>query len=188
MITLVDIHGTGIPDGVEYIGRAGKNGKPRRSPLSNPFRVEDHGLAALRLYRVHLATAMANSDPEIISEIARLEALASAGDLVLGCWCCSRPAVIEGLGHAEPKRPCHGDLVATVITHWGTRLDTYARARHDGDGLGPERWAAWVSRSWTSPAAAMGSAFGHAELREMALVSPEIAAGMQHWGSGRWKP
>jgi len=178
MIHLVDIHGTGIPDGVEYIGRAGKNGKPARSPLSNPFRVEDHGLAALRLYRVHLATAMANADPEIIAELARLEALASVGDLSLGCWCCNRPAVIEGLGHAPPKRPCHGDLVATVITHWGARLSTYARARQDGDDLGPERWSAWIGRSWKSPAAVLGMAFGLHELREMAKISPEIAAGM----------
>ena len=33
MIHLVDIHGTGIPEGVEYIGRAGKNGKPKMASL-----------------------------------------------------------------------------------------------------------------------------------------------------------
>lgn len=180
MIRLVNCHGKG-PEGAEYIGRVGRNGKPPRSPLSNPYSVDKHGPdQALRLYRVYLANALAVGDPAIVTELARIEQLAGAGDLALGCWCAERPAVIEGLALPVPEARCHGDIVATVLTHWGVRLATYARARHGGDTDGPARWAAWVKRDCgPHPHATMAMVFGFAELRAMAKVSPEIAAGMQ---------
>jgi hypothetical protein len=183
LIRLVDLHDKGgVPDGVQYIGRVGRTGKPPRSPLSNPYSVEKHGAQALRLYRSYLVNALATSDPAIVIELARLEAQASAGDLVLGCWCVERPAFIEGLGEPCSGQQCHGDIAATVLTHWGLRLATFARARYVGDTTGPERWAAWVKRDCgRHPHAILGSVFGLAEVRELAKVSDEIAAGMPGW-------
>lgn len=183
MIHLVDCHGKhGVPDGVEYIGRAGRGGKPARAPLSNPYDVDQHGIeAAMRLYRVYIVNALAGATPVIIDELARLQRLASAGDLALGCWCCDRPAFIEGSGPAPAVR-CHGDIVATVLEHWGVRLATFARPLHAGDTTGPERWAAWVKRDCGAhPHAVLAMVFGSAEFRELAKVSPEIAAGMPRW-------
>ena len=183
VIALLDLHGSGMPEGVEYIGRAGRSGVPARSPLSNPFGVDKHGIdAALRLYRIHLAGALASADPVIIRELARLGQLADAGGLTLGCWCATRQAHIEGRGGAEPSARCHGDIVATVLVHWGVRLSTHARARSSSDTAGPERWAAWVARDLGAHAqAVLASCFGFAEVGRMASDSPAIAAGMPDW-------
>lgn len=168
---------------VEYIGRAGMYSQPPpRSPLSNPYSFKQHGDAAIRLYRVYLVNALATSDRAIVTELARLEQLASTGDLGLGCWCVVRPPVIEGLGLAEPEARCHGDIVATVLEHWGVRLATFARPLHAGDSTGPERWAAFVAREFGMKAhACLAMVFGSAEFRELAKLSPEIAAGMPKW-------
>jgi hypothetical protein len=173
MIYLANIHGKGVQGHVEYIGRESQDGRHRRSPLCNPFSVDRHGPdLALRLYRIHLANALAVSTPSIVTELARLQQLASAGDLTIGCWCAERPAVVEGLGLPVPATRCHGDLVATVLTHWGVRLATYARVRCDGDTAGPERWAAWVKRDCgPHPHAVMAMVFGFSEVRAMAAIS-----------------
>jgi hypothetical protein len=195
VIRLVDLHDKGgVPPGVEYIGRVGRTGKPPRSPLSNPYSVEKHGAQALRLYRSYLVNALATSDQAIVIELARLEALASAGGLVLGCWCVERPAIIEGLGEPYTGQQCHGDIVATVLTHWGIRLATYARARYVGDTTGPARWEEWLRPTKAGPDGTvpspgcgrhphtiLASVFGMAEVRELAKVSDGIAAGMPGW-------
>lgn len=185
MIHLVDLHGKGgVPDGVQYIGRAGRGGKPPRSPLSNPYSVEQHGDEALRRFRVYLVNALVSADPAIILELGRLEKLASDGDLHLGCWCVERPAYIEGLALPDPGQRCHGDIVATVLTHWGVRLATFARARFDGDTSGPQRWSAWLARDYghgPGVFAVMASVFGMAEVRAMAAVAAEIENGMPAW-------
>lgn len=196
MIRLVDIHGKGgVPDGVVYIGRAGRGGKPARSPLSNPFGVEQYGQEALRLNRLYIVNALAIADPAIVGEIARLQQIAAAGDLSLGCWCCNRPAHIEGIGGAEPETRCHGDIVATILEHWGVRLATFAHPEPPRYPTGAECWAAFVRRDFGASAhACLGMVFGSAELRAMASVSPEtamvcglagvperVAAGMPKW-------
>lgn len=175
MISLLNLHGQGgVPEHVQYIGRAGRTGQPPRSPLSNPFTVERHGDDALRFYRLHLVAALASADPAIIGELARLEQLAQIGGLTLGCWCVTRPAAIDGLGAAEPERRCHGDIVATVLTHWGVRLATFARGI-DGTPT-PDRWSAWVTRDCGSPPhAVLASVFGLTEVRAMAKVRLDAA-------------
>jgi hypothetical protein len=182
VINLVNCHGMGgVPEGTVYIGRAGREGKPARSPLSNPFGLDAHGpVMALRLYRVRIAEALATPSAEqsgpIIRELARVQAIPC--DVTLACWCASRPARVEGLGLPEigpESSPCHGDLVASVVVNLGVRLETFARPRFGGDGL--ERWAAWVARD-CGKAAAMSIAalvFGVCEARDCA---PHGAAGL----------
>lgn len=178
MTQLVDLHGKGgVPDGVVYIGRAGRGGRPARSPLSNPFTVEQYGPDALRFCRLYLVNALATAEPGIVTELARLQQTASAGDLALGCWCCERPAFIEGIGGTEPDVRCHGDIVATMLEHWGVRLATFAHPEPPKYPTGPECWAAFVRREFGSSAhACLGMVFGSAELRAMADVSPRLAS------------
>ncbi len=182
MIYLADIHGKGVQGGTHYIGRESRDGRHQRSPLHNPFTVERVGMQALRLYRLHIVHALATADPAIVSELAALEKLVGEGDITLGCWCCTRPANIEGLGHNVPMHLCHGDIVATVLTHWGVRLATYARARGDGDTTGPERWATWVARDCgPHPHAVLAFVFGAAEFRAMAAITaPDLRGLHEH--------
>lgn len=180
MIHLLDCHGKGVPEGIQYIGRVGKTGNPPRSPLSNPYSVEKHGMAALQLYRIYMVRGLVLADPAVVKEISRLQHLAEQGDVTLGCWCATRPAHIEATAMPIPEARCHGDIVASVITHLGIRIATYARARMEGDDGGPGRWAAWVARGYgPHPHAVLAAmCFGFAEARMMGEREPLIAAGM----------
>jgi hypothetical protein len=182
VIHLVSCHGKGgVPEGAVYIGRAGREGKPPRSPLSNPFGLDAHGpVMALRLYRVRIAESLASPLAEqsgpVVRELARVQAI--PGDVTLACWCASRPARVDGLGLPEigpESSPCHGDLVASAVANLGTRLETFARPRFDGEGL--ERWAAWVARDCgATPALTIASlVFG---LREARDCAPHGSAGL----------
>lgn len=71
-----------------YVGRAPRGWPP--SPWGNPFTLEDHGAAAMRLYLDHL-----EQHPELV-ERARTEL---AGK-VLACWCA--------------PRLCHGEALARL--------------------------------------------------------------------------
>lgn len=73
-----------LPSPRVYIGRG--------TPLGNPFTVEEHGEAALELYRKHLWARIKANDRAVLDELA---SITPAHHLVCSC---------------APK-PCHGDVV-----------------------------------------------------------------------------
>lgn len=91
--TVVNIHHT--PDYDVYIGRAGKG---VAGPFGNPYRVQEHGVRALDLYRDWFLSRV-NSDAEFKKAVLALK------DKRLGCFC--RPR----LGFRGKLR-CHGQILA----------------------------------------------------------------------------
>lgn len=76
--------GKATPEPSIYIGRG--------TPLGNPYKVKEHGLAALDLYRRWLWGKIKDRDPQVLRALAAI-----TGDHHLVCSC--------------KPRPCHGDVV-----------------------------------------------------------------------------
>lgn len=74
-----------------YIGRAGKG---QDGYFGNPFKLEEHGLKALDLYREHFEHRI-STDEEFRRRVLELKGKA------LGCFC--KPG------------PCHGDIIAEFV-------------------------------------------------------------------------
>ncbi len=140
------------PPGSVYIGR--RMDGLVQSPLHNPFKVDDYGPdLCLRLYRLHVLRCLVDAQPRAFRE-PKLGAAAQlvlalaklTEDSVLACWCCERPAFIEGQGDRAPSRRCHGDIVATVVHNLGPvlRSRTSASIAPDGTDVLDDRPIEWV--------------------------------------------
>jgi len=81
--------------GAQYIGRG--------SPLGNPFPISGTNTrdVVCDKYMRWFTVQVSEKNPVVMAELARLEALARAGDLVLGCFC-------------SPQR-CHGDTIRRYL-------------------------------------------------------------------------
>lgn len=77
-----------------YIGRNASD-PSKASPLANPYTVQEHGAAALDLYRQWLRERVAAEDPAVMES---LRSITPAHSLVCSC----------------APRPCHGDVVVEV--------------------------------------------------------------------------
>ena len=168
-----------LPERASYIGRA--NGPLPRAPLSNPWTVADHGMAALTKYRLHLARAVLDRDAAIVGEIVRLTDLvqplgAEPRSTSLACWCVERPAAPTCLLPPKPDRGCHGDDVASIAMQLGPQLRRWSRAS-------AAEWPALVrERFGQAPLAAIVfEAFGQRALLEIAELEREVEAGMPAW-------
>jgi hypothetical protein len=75
------------PEPFVYIGRG--------TPLGNPFKVEEHGEAALDLFATHLREAVERRDPAVLEA---MEAITPQHFLLCSC----------------KPRPCHGDAVVEM--------------------------------------------------------------------------
>lgn len=108
------------PPGSIYIGRA----TPflPRSPLANPFiaasRVTGECMHAVKVPDESVLERFRRQlTCDIVKHFAVLDALRELGrDVTLACWCVDREAVLVGAGRAQPKTPCHGDVIFTVWT------------------------------------------------------------------------
>jgi len=90
-----------------YIGRAGKG---QSGYFGNPYRVQEHGRAALDLFRVYFLRRMDDDS------VFRARVLALRGQR-LGCFC-------------KPS-PCHGDIIAEWIDAQEDPCATAIRAPKD---------------------------------------------------------
>ena len=162
-----------IPEGSTYIGRA--VGKYQRAPLSNPFKWAEHGEKALAMCRLYLARLMVEGDARVLAALADLAVRHGEGPVTLACWCATRPAEPCWRLEPMPARPCHGDLVASLVTSLGTELRGYARASDR-----PEWWRSRVlGRMGKHPLTTLlCEGFGLRATVELASEHPEVAAGL----------
>jgi len=92
-----------IADAV-YVGSAMPRQRLKASPLANPYRVKQRGLAgALSRYAIYLQNEITKGNPEII------EALIECRGKPLACWCRHD---FEGW---EPGKECHADLIMEFL-------------------------------------------------------------------------
>ena len=173
-ISLVSCKGLPAPpEGSTYIGRA--VGKYQRAPLSNPFKWAEHGEAALGMCRLHFARCMVEADARVLDALADLAVRHVAGPVTLACWCVTRPAEPCWRIEPMPARPCHGDLVASLVTSLGTDLRGYARATNR-----PEWWRSRVlGRMGKNPlTAVLFEGFGLRATVELAAAHPDVTVGL----------
>jgi len=108
-----------LPEGAAYVGREVKRYGLKASPLASPFRIGEANTCpslgdgkrlsrrgAVEAYR--MALDYAPGEP-VLTELARLRALASGGDLLLLCWC----ETWDGTGEAPGK--CHAEVIREYL-------------------------------------------------------------------------
>lgn len=82
-------HKSEIPHPWMYVGRG--------TPLGNPYSVDEHGLAALGLYREWLWKKIATNDAEVLKALFQIQP-----DHGLVCSCA--------------PRPCHAEIIVSAWT------------------------------------------------------------------------